>query len=478
MVDSSVKTARKGLRLFIGIAVTLIVITAAALLINPLRLLAADLYISSGQYDTAEIALRGMSSASARERVLCCRFLKCTQLISDGDFQQAEALFLDRDWCDDTSPAACDYRYRLAVCMLEQGQHDRALEWFDSFSGYGDSAQMILQCRYLKAKEFMSDGKYLDAAVGFDDISSYLDSETLADECRETIYQQALLSMYRCDFLEAAGSFDSISAYKDSRRYSEYCLDRNELASQPVEHKYILDERLEEEYENGKLYRNIICELYVPNNITESTKTLIYYAGGIGGDLLYYSGVTRYCEDYSPDAVILFFCGSGFYDMTNKNRLAMDIMHQVELECGFVMHDLVVAGSSNGCFSAFRAAAQFYSMYGYLVNTVLSFDAGYDFLIPPWEEIRFLSDEECDILAQAGTRMCLFEQPGVGMDFPAIKKMVDHGMYVSVIECQTKDHNRISVHAYSHGLFSWGLGENVELDPNEYNIVELNTSDP
>lgn len=134
------------------------------------------------------------------------------------------------------------------------------------------------------------------------------------------------------------------------------------------------------------------------------------------------------------------------------------------------LHHMITVGSSFGCFTALRAASVLYTDHEIPVRAALLLDAGLEWEMPDWS---LLSDEECAAVAEEGTLLCLFEQPGVGMEVPAIARMVNLGDRVLVIGCRDKSHNRISVNAYRYGLFSWGLEEYAELDPEEYTPVLL-----
>jgi len=165
---------------------------------------------------------------------------------------------------------------------------------------------------------------------------------------------------------------------------------------------------------------------------------------------------------------MLFFYSSGYYEMDAKTDEAMTIMRQLELELNITLHDMSVIGSSNGSYSALHAAAQLHEDYAFNVNNAVCLDAGLE-----WDSPGVPTDEEYASLAASGAELILFEQPEVGLDKEPIRKMVDAGARVTIVECTDDDHDRISKNAYKYGIFSWILDEFETLPEEQYNIVKL-----
>ena len=136
------------------------------------------------------------------------------------------------------------------------------------------------------------------------------------------------------------------------------------------------------------------------------------------------------------------------------------------------MHDVFVAGASNGAYTAMKMAAYFYTEYGVPVTKCLTLDAAMSWEYPARD---MLTDEECDALAEAGTVLCLFEQKGTGLKTAEIKRLVDRQLPVLILECSNGDHDTINVNGFRYGVFSWALDE-IELDVDEYNPVWLHAA--
>lgn len=281
----------------------------------------------------------------------------------------------------------------------------------------------------------------------------------------EELYATAKTTLYKCDFESALNQFESLGDFEDSVEFTDYCRYRIEKEKEPVNVKYTLESNISEtKFKGGTLYFYSFCYIYVPNQCDENTRSMVYFAGGTGENLLYLPGVYKYFENYSPNAVMLFFCESGYTHMKGIAQDAVDIMRQLELECHFVIHDFVLIGSSNGAYTAIRSAALMYEYGGIKAKSVLSMDAGDEWNLP-----SHITDENLAVIADIKTTVYLFEQDnGVWLKYDFIKHMVDSGVDVRVVECREDGHNRISVNLYKYGLFSWAFEEYSDLMPEEY----------
>ena len=235
---------------------------------------------------------------------------------------------------------------------------------------------------------------------------------------------------------------------------------------QSGERDYIREDLVEKEFSAGRTYVEHMGLLYVPDQCDEDTRFCLYFAGGGGTeDLLYYRGVYYYLETYQPNAVILFFYGSGFSQKDESCRLGARVLLHAAEELGLTLEELVTLGSSNGAYTALRAAAILYDEYQIPVRRVLILAAGMEWEYPVSE---MLSDEQCALVAKERTLICLFEREKRDLRVPAILRMVKRGVHVALMACDNWDHNQISVNAYKNGLFSWAMGEYPRLDPEQY----------
>lgn len=295
----------------------------------------------------------------------------------------------------------------------------------------------------------------------------------------EELYEEALQTLYSCEFESAKAQFDTLGDYGDSKYWSEYCDYRIEAASDPVDSIFIKDSYLVKDFANGYYYVSNLAYIYVPHEMSSATKCILYYAGGGGEESILEMFSMPYIYEYfpkhDPDAVIVMFKRSGYSSMTSTNLKAIEILRQLELELNFVIHDMVVIGSSSGGFTANRAAVQLWTEGDIKVKKLLDMDNGMEWV--GLNESDNLTAEECDLLAKEGTKVFLFEQPGVGMDKEPIADMVNHGVDVTIVECKTKDHNNITVNMYRQDVLCWALDQYQDLNSEEYKLVKLEKDD-
>lgn len=287
----------------------------------------------------------------------------------------------------------------------------------------------------------------------------------------EDACSQAVSAVCRCAFEEAAASLAGLEDREDARRLLAFCEERMNAEPIPEAKRLTRADRLVEAFEGGSLYYNDAGYLYVPAACDEHTRCCIYFGGGVGDECwLYMQGVYAYLRHFEPNAVFLFHFNSHVEHPASATERAMRILNQLAQEQGIVLHDILTIGSSAGSLTALRAAACIARDYIFPARAAISLDAPNE-----WDVAKYWlpSEEECALLADAGTQLFLFEQAGVGAEKPPIAKMLELGCAVTVVECRHDDHNTISANAYYEGVFSWGLGELEELNPEEYTLVPL-----
>lgn len=291
------------------------------------------------------------------------------------------------------------------------------------------------------------------------------------DELEESpvdVYREAVTAMRRCEFEKAAALFEQLGDFSDSEVNRDYCLKRLNAEPIPEKKRYLTEQNWLRDFPDGKLYAISLGYIYVPFECDENTRCCFYFAGGAGEDYLYRRGVYHYLKYFQPNAVMLFHYESVLMHMGSGIPKAAEVLEQVAQECGIVLHDAITVGSSAGSYTALHAAVVLQRDFNIPVHAALCLDAGMEWVMP--SEI-LLSDDDCAILAEHGTVLGLFEQEKA-RDYLEIHRMADLGVNVLVIACTHDDHNTISVHAYTYGLFSWGL-EEIELDPEEYTAYPI-----
>ena len=226
---------------------------------------------------------------------------------------------------------------------------------------------------------------------------------------------------------------------------------------------------VQQEYEGGTLYvhPDWTCLYYIPHHTDENTAFMLYYCGGgEGEDYIYYSGLYHYFEDYQPNCIMVFTRESGYNWMYEKNRIMFNVLRHLAYDTGTTISRLSVTGSSAGCYTAMKAAAQYYTEYGIPVYSVCTFDTGLY-----WQDPQHnLTAEECQTIADAGTMMFLFEEKDVTDSVPAIRQMIEYGVKTCIVGCEHENHSVISQNAYVYGLFSWSVGDDMTLPTEEYTM--------
>ena len=302
----------------------------------------------------------------------------------------------------------------------------------------------------------------------FDEAIASLEAQ--AQELIEEKYQTAKELLYTRHFSEAKAAFRELTDYKDSKELYAMCT--SYPADEPIfKGKLTADEKIDKVYPKGKLYEHYYGLFYVPDDVNWKTSFVLYHSGGSGEEnYLYYSGLYRYFGEYGyePNSIIFFTDNSGLNRYQAKNEEMFRIFQQIAFECGIIVHDVSAVGSSSGSFTAMKAAVSFYRDHGIKMTNVCNLDPGVD-----WQDSRVLNDEDCEIVAEAGTIMYHFEQPDVGMNRAPIKRMVDHGIETYIVACRHDNHNTISVNAYVYGIFSWSGGADFDLPDYEYQFIKL-----
>lgn len=450
------------------VPVLLVLAGMAAAAWRPMKYAGAANYMRTGRYEEAKAVLSALRYRDSEELAQECEYQIALRMLSEGEYDLAQQRFEALGAYGDAAEQVKECQYRKALALREAGDFDASSAILEGLGEYQDSEEQSLRNDYLKAVADLQAGEYLLALDELETLGEYEDCRELREQVRGELYDLACSHMYRREFPEAISYFKRVEDFRDSRlriAYCEECMTPHEIDDAA---RIICEKNEKRQVKSGTLYikRGYI---FVPDEINEDTKSMVYYAGGTGETMLFVEGVYEYFKRFEPNAIMIFFYTSGFDNIEAKCKEGIDMIKQLAEECGIVVHDLVIAGSSNGGYTALHSVARFYTDGNIAPKSCLVLDQGVEWALTGY----CLSDEECDSVREAGTEFYLFEQAGVGMDFPPIRNMVEHGDNVTVVECVNDDHNTISVNAYEYGLFSWAFGEYPELDKEEYTLVKL-----
>ena len=168
-------------------------------------------------------------------------------LLSDGNYDDAAAVFHELGNYKDASAMALESQYQKALACLASKDYASATEIMNSIADYNDASTQMTR---IAADKLFDEGKYIDAYAIYSKLSEeyrtheseytqmYLDASSLLEQqqydeaekafslisnysdssvqAQESVYQKAtaLLAANECD--QAAAVFSSISDYRDS----------------------------------------------------------------------------------------------------------------------------------------------------------------------------------------------------------------------------------------------------------------------
>lgn len=496
-------TGKKSISVFI-IPVIIVLLGALAFLsVKPLRYSAAERLLREGNYRDARIAYTALGNyRNSAEQAAWCAYSMANEQFNEGDYAGALKSYAAAEY-KNSAELARECELMLALEKIDSGDFDSALEELRALDGYSDSegiisrcillkaeelmnsgdfggARIILEaisdtaaaqelereCSYLEAEQLMAEGRYTEAATVFQMLSEYgfSDSGERLEEAYEAIYISAKQDRYCGRYAEAMEKFGYLDGYMDSSTLYTYVQSEKHIADNALKSKLLSDANIAYVYDGGISYVSSWGYIFVPYELNEDTSYMVYFAGGLGFDtILWLPGVVKYFKDYTPNAICIYYYNSGYNNMPRKISLSVELLMRLEEETGVPIRDVITVGSSHGCYTALHAAADMYTLGGIKIRATISLDVGSE-----WNNPALLSDSQIKALAEQGTAVYLLEQKEIWQGYEPIRHMVELGADVTVIECDMDDHNMISENAYNYGVFSWGVGSEIIMNPNEY----------
>ena len=91
------------------------------------------------------------------------------------------------------------------------------------------------------------------------------------------------------------------------------------------------------------------------------------------------------------------------------------------------------------------------------MDCVLALDAG-----GGWGYEYRLQGEQFAETSKIGTEFYLFQSPGIGLNLPPIKEMVDNGLLITAVGCYFDEHERMTYDAMGMGVLHWAVGDRSE----------------
>lgn len=429
---------------------------------TPLLYGAAEWLLERGRYETAEQFYIGLSYRDSAEKVRECRYRLADSLFQAEKYSEAEAAF-HALWEYKSAPVRAD----ICRCMGLSG--NEAAETMKEIYAALDQPlpeEELRQMRsYIRASLELARGELEAALPDFRALGDFEDSPRQAELCRDKALEQARRQMRQRDFQEALELFALADRREESSMEEAYCQLRTESETGEA---LIREENRVFRFAYGTLYYSRSTYFYVPREPDADTGMLVYFSGGFGEPMLFTESMYDYLYGNDTNAILLFRENSGLPDIPGACLEMVELAEQAAADCGVCVHDLVLAGSSNGGYTAMAAAGVFCERDFVVPRKFLSFDTELD-----WRPDLWPSEEQRALLSQAGTAFYFFEQPGDRTNDDTAELLTSAGCPVSRAECSHDEHNEITENAFSLGVFSWAFDEARGLDPEEYSLLPL-----
>lgn len=450
---------KKALILVLIVSIFTCLVAVGFLAWTPLTYMRAEKSFENGEYEQAKKFYATLHYMDSAEKFLECDYLMAEELFNKGEYAGAKTRYdILKEYKDaEQKSLTCSY---LAAARAAQDQEaaERILAAFDRTQSIE-----LLQAQYDYVLACLSFDRHemKEAMLAFQQLGDYADSRERVESCQTYFYDEAMQSMLARDFPSAVEKFAQAEPYGKSWLYGQYCALRQERAGSFDDQPILTATNFIDTFDGGNLYFYESVFVYVPNQIKSDTEFLIYFAGGNVDFYLDIDSVYEFCRKYSPNAVCIFRINSGMSEMEEDAVGKMiAVAERLAAECGLVIHEPSIVGTSNGAYMAMHAAVRFYLEDYVQAKNLMTLDTGYN-----WElEEHLLSKEERELTAALGIKFYLFEQNETAPEIDAIWDLVYSGNDVTALYGHTNDHDEITADAFKDGLFSWLLGEKDHLD--------------
>lgn len=393
-------------------------------------------------------------------------------LFEKGDYVAAMSLYAQ---IGDAENAALSRDYHLeqqylnGQRSLQAGDYPQARETLLALGDYKDAKNLILASDYLYAGQLSAEGELVEARALYERLADYPGAEERLEELVPLLYEQAneLADAFRLD--DACRRFSLITDYRDSAQLLRRAQAEYIYTTVGPWGRVCDPEKLFRDTEDYRVYLNDLAYVLVPKETDGDTRFFLYYPGGRNEEL-YIDYFLYYTMDPAPNTIALFLRKNGIPDVEEKNTAAIEMLEQTAAECGVFLRELIIGGSSLGAYPALHSVL--YTFYGYGIRVPVAFclDAGNDWnqadLMPRWSQF--------EAMAVTGVSLYLFDNPGVGMERPAIYNMVAAGNDVTMVDCYFDDHTRMTLDAMGMGVVDWLFGDRSEsIHPDIYHFRRL-----
>ncbi len=396
-------------------------------------------------------------------------------LYAAGDYDAAREAFLSLEMPERAADCVTQKR-KLALAaaekLLAEGNFLDAREAFLALGDFENAAERVPACDFARAESLVENERYTEAFALLEELGEYPGARELSGQAHEDLYAKAMEETLACRMDTAIELWNELGDYRDSENLRARCQERIVHMVEGTDEPVRYSEFAGTDLGTGTLYWHRVGQIFVPRDAGPETRCLIFFPGGFDESLPNaYMGEMIYDRD-PPNAIMLFVHANGLYDIEDKAEDCYRVLEQAGIENDVFLHGLVLCGASNGAYTASRAAALIRENHGLPADAVLTFDAGNH-----WAMLQyFLTPEECDVTAKAGTRFMLLEEAGIGMNVRAIELLVAHGNDVTVARCAEDGHEQIIYDAIRYGMIDWALGRGELPQNSNYAYYPLDPS--
>ncbi len=385
---------------------------------------------------------------------------RAERLYKAGNYSAARKLFLETG--NTEGAERCDERlremnYHRARQLMGSGDYRQALEILEELSGYQDSDRLQLTCRFSIAGDLVRSGDLDEAKEIYLALGDYPGCEEALQEMPPLYYDKALELAHAfqidaaCAIWEELGDFRNCEILLErGKRIQKMLADSSRTKLNDPSRAYINSV-------NGFTYISDEAYIVTPAVPNSDTRFLLYFPGGRDEELNL-DFLDSYLMNPAPNTLAVFMRKNGLPDLAAGNRRALDLLEKAATDLGVFVDLPVVAGSSLGVYTAIQCPRVAWHGYGIQVSCVLSLDAGNDW----WEPLLAPDEETALEIARIDTELYLFQSPQLSTEHPMIRRFVDAGDIVTVVECINDDHEQITLDALSSGVVGWALGDRSE----------------
>lgn len=222
--------------------------------------------------------------------------------------------------------------------------------------------------------------------------------------------------------------------------------------------------------DEGTMYVNSDCFIYIPNNCNDNTACDVHFAGGTGGWILRQDYAISYIRSYSPNSIFIWYKNSGIFDRENRVAETADLLNRLQQETGVYTGTVSITSSSNGGYTALYAASHLKSDYGIQTDKVIILDMG-----NVWAKSEYLVTEaEAKPMMDMGTVVYHFGRNGETFKMKGAKQFASYGVPLVEVACKGEGHDQITSDAFRFGVFSWVIGEQPTLNDDWYHAQSVN----